>query len=146
MEKKFAYSESELRSNVKKILDLLLPYRIWLLMGEMGSGKTTLVNAIAHELGNSLEVSSPTYTIVNEYIFKENHFHILKIFHLDLYRLNKLEEAIDAGIEEILLSDSRCIIEWPNIVLPLLQNESMAKIYIEVGINGNRFYTIKTKD
>lgn len=112
----------------------------------MGSGKTTLVNAVARELGESLEVSSPSYTIVNEYVFKENQYHILKIFHLDLYRLKGLEEAIDAGIEEILLSDNRCIIEWPHIVLPLLQNESMAEIYIEMGINENRLYTIKTKE
>lgn len=89
---------------------------ILLLLGEMGSGKTTLVRELCRQLGATDEVSSPTYSIVNEYRTEENK----KIFHFDLYRLKNREEAMDIGIEEYLKSGHLCIIEWPEIIYDLL--------------------------
>ncbi|NOT36946.1 MAG: tRNA (adenosine(37)-N6)-threonylcarbamoyltransferase complex ATPase subunit type 1 TsaE [Saprospiraceae bacterium] len=124
------------------MLKELSPYRIWLLRGEMGSGKTTLVRSIAGLLGEAKEASSPTYTLVNEYHFITNKHGIRKLYHLDLFRIRNVEEALEIGIEEILEDDSKCIIEWPEIILPLLQDESVINIFIENTKEGKRKYRL----
>ena len=79
------------------------------LHGEMGAGKTTFVNALCHALGVNDQVSSPTYTIINQY--QTGNMEI--IYHLDLYRLRNEEEAIQAGAEDCLYTGSWCFVEWP---------------------------------
>ncbi|MDN3667176.1 tRNA (adenosine(37)-N6)-threonylcarbamoyltransferase complex ATPase subunit type 1 TsaE [Algibacter miyuki] len=85
-----------------------------LFRGEMGVGKTTLISAIIKVLGSHDDVSSPTFSIVNEYQLNDK-----KIYHFDLYRINDLEEAYNFGIEDYLDSDNWIIIEWPEILEPL---------------------------
>lgn len=77
--------------------------------GEMGAGKTTLIRFICNELGVQDEVSSPTFSLVNEYLTAKGE----TIYHFDLYRLNTPEEALGFGIEEYLDSGKLCLIEWP---------------------------------
>lgn len=91
---------------VKKQLDR----PILLLKGNLGAGKTTFTQQLVAALGSQDEVSSPTYSIVNEYNSPQG-----KIFHFDLYRLKNIEEAYDFGIEEYLDNAFLCIIEWPEI-------------------------------
>lgn len=79
------------------------------LHGEMGAGKTTFVNALCHALGVNDQVSSPTYTIINQYQTGNGEI----IYHLDLYRLRNEEEAIQAGAEDCLYTGSWCFVEWP---------------------------------
>lgn len=79
------------------------------LHGEMGAGKTTFVNALCHTLGVNDQVSSPTYTIINQYQTGNGEI----IYHLDLYRLRNEEEAIQAGAEDCLHTGSWCFVEWP---------------------------------
>jgi len=86
-----------------------------LFYGDMGVGKTTLIKAIVKALGSHDNVSSPTFSIVNEYEFQNE-----KIYHFDLYRINDLEEAYNFGIEDYLDSESWVIIEWPQIIEPIL--------------------------
>jgi len=88
---------------------------IWCIHGPMGAGKTTLIAAICKQLGVEDAVSSPTYGLVNEYRAGTK-----RIFHFDLYRLKDLEEALDMGIESYLDSGDLCLIEWPEIITPLL--------------------------
>lgn len=83
---------------------------ILLLKGNLGAGKTTFSQQLVSALGSEDEVSSPTYSIVNEYNSPNG-----KIFHFDLYRLKNIEEAYDFGIEEYLDNAYLCIIEWPEI-------------------------------
>ena len=79
------------------------------LHGEMGAGKTTFVNALCHALGVNDQVSSPTYTIINQYQTGNGEI----IYHLDLYRLRYEEEAIQAGAEDCFYTGSWCFVEWP---------------------------------
>ena len=97
----------------QKVVDVVLPnlkHNILLLKGNLGAGKTTFSQFLLKNLGSTDEVSSPTYAIVNEYNSPKG-----KVFHFDLYRLKKIEEAYDFGIEEYLDNAFLCIIEWPEI-------------------------------
>ena len=85
--------------------------------GVMGSGKTTLIKIIIHKLGSSDKGNSPTFGIVNEYRSAKGE---LIAYHLDCYRLESAEEALDFGIEEYLESDCWIFIEWPEKIAELL--------------------------
>ena len=85
-----------------------------LLKGSMGAGKTLFSRGFAQGLGIEQKVSSPTYTIMNEYRHQNQ-----CLYHLDLYRINSLEEVIDAGLYEILEAEMPCLVEWPERVADL---------------------------
>lgn len=88
--------------------------------GEMGSGKTTFIRAMCLEKNVKGVVSSPTFSIINEYKTDEG-----IIFHLDLYRLNSLQEAVQAGVEDCLYSGNICLVEWPEKAAPLLPPDTL---------------------
>lgn len=108
---------TELQKVAKSIAPLVKKEKIILFYGEMGAGKTSLIKALCLELGCQEEVTSPTYSIVNEYIGDEN-----TIFHFDLFRLESLEEVLDIGIEEYVDSGEICLIEWPQKMESLISN------------------------
>ncbi len=83
---------------------------------QMGAGKTTLIKAICAVLGVVDVVSSPTFSIINTYATNQNE----TIFHLDLYRVADEEELIQAGVEDVLMSNKLCLIEWPKIAATML--------------------------
>ncbi len=99
---------------------------VWLLYGEMGSGKTTLVKQLVREIGIDSLVTSPTFSIVNEYSKTDGGV----VYHFDMYRLKNEVEALDIGFEEYLSSGNLCLIEWPEKVSSLLPNK-----YFEVRID-----------
>jgi tRNA threonylcarbamoyladenosine biosynthesis protein TsaE len=101
--------------------------RIFALRGQMGAGKTTFMQAIAKELDSNDTVSSPTFSIVNEYV-TTNH---RRIYHFDFYRIKNIEEAIHIGLDEYLYSGEYCFIEWPENIEELLPIETI-NIYITV--------------
>lgn len=96
---------------IKQILPKLI-HPILILKGNLGAGKTTFSQFLLKELGSQDEISSPTYSIVNEYNTPKG-----KVFHFDLYRLKSVEEAYDFGIEEYLENCFLSIIEWPEIYM-----------------------------
>jgi tRNA threonylcarbamoyladenosine biosynthesis protein TsaE len=100
-------------------------HTVWLLKGEMGSGKTTLVKQIVEQLGVEGTVASPTFSIVNQYGNSGGKV----VYHFDLYRLKNELEAFDIGLEEYLNSGSVCLIEWPEKLDKLLPDQ-----YFEVQI------------
>lgn len=89
--------------------------------GEMGAGKTTFVQAICKILKVKNTVSSPTFSIINEYVFTEGNV----LYHLDLYRLKNIGEAIEAGVEECLNSGNLCFVEWPENAPALFPPETV---------------------
>ena len=87
--------------------------------GEIGSGKTTLIKSLCESLGVLQNVSSPTFSIVNEYLINNES----KIFHFDFFRIKNPIEALDIGLEDYLESNHLCILEWGQIVNKYLPKE-----------------------
>lgn len=108
------YTLSNLPQAAKYILENC-HHKILLFYGEMGVGKTTLIKELAKQLGHTDLVSSPTFSLVNEYGNKNG-----KLYHFDFYRIENEEEALSIGIEEYLYSDEWCFIEWPEKIKNLL--------------------------
>jgi len=117
---------AELPNAAQKISKYAGDRKIWLFSGEIGAGKTTLIQRICQFYGITEKVTSPTYSLINQYKLEQG-----ILYHLDLYRLNSLDEAIDIGIEDLLYGDSRCLIEWPDLITPLLPEEVL-KIKLEI--------------
>ncbi len=104
--------------------------------GEMGSGKTTLITLLCKKKGVKDVVSSPTFSIINEYHFFENNAE-KKIYHLDLYRLNSMEDIIQAGVEDCIYSGAICFVEWPEKA-PELLDENTVHVFIKIIDNATR--------
>ena len=98
------------------IIEHLTDSKVILFYGEMGAGKTTVIKEICRQLGVTDSMSSPTFSVVNEYRTSGNKI----IYHFDLYRIKNMEECLDLGMEEYLDSGNYCFIEWPEVALPLL--------------------------
>ncbi|WP_338733832.1 tRNA (adenosine(37)-N6)-threonylcarbamoyltransferase complex ATPase subunit type 1 TsaE [Mangrovimonas cancribranchiae] len=110
------YTISDVEDIASQVLTHLKTKTI-LIYGEMGAGKTTFIKALVKRIGCQDEVSSPTYSIVNEYKCNGE-----KIFHFDLYRINNIDEAYDFGIEDYIYSDHWKIIEWPELIEELVSD------------------------
>jgi tRNA threonylcarbamoyladenosine biosynthesis protein TsaE len=110
---------SELPALAKKMLQSFSNQKVIAFYGEMGAGKTTLIKALCDELGVTDTVSSPTFSIVNEYRGARGQ----KIYHFDFYRLKSPLEAYDLGYEEYLYSKAYCFIEWPEKLEELMPLE-----------------------
>lgn len=109
-------SISQLPVIASEIITFAGKARIFLFYGEMGAGKTTLIKSLCEHLGTTEPVTSPTFSIVNEYIGAASQ----KIYHFDFYRLKNQTEALDMGYEEYFYSDAFCFIEWPEKIPDLL--------------------------
>ena len=108
-----------------------------LFYGEMGVGKTTLIKEMAKKLGVEDVLSSPTFSIVNEYALEED-----KLYHFDCYRLESIEEAMDIGIEDYFSSGHWNFIEWPQKIEGLLPRE---RTFVQLTRNQNGSRTINMK-
>lgn len=107
----------QIKPAAKIISEWLNEYNIICLYGEMGSGKTTLIKNICAIIQTEDYVTSPSFSIVNEYYSKKHG----KIYHFDLYRINKLSEVLDIGIEDYFSEkDCKIFIEWPELIESLL--------------------------
>ena len=103
-------SITELNPIVDNIIQLSKSHTVFCFYGNLGAGKTTLIKLICEQLQVIDSISSPTYPIINEYKTADNKI----IYHIDLYRLKSIEEAMNIGIEDYLFSDNLCFIEWPD--------------------------------
>jgi tRNA threonylcarbamoyladenosine biosynthesis protein TsaE len=103
----------------------------------MGAGKTTIIKAICRILGASDLVSSPTFTLVNEYKTAAGE----SLYHIDFYRIKKKDEAYDFGIEEYFSSGAYCFLEWPEMVEDILPADTV-RISISVGEHEQRILNI----
>ena len=120
-------SLNEIEHAAKKIILLINKYNIFAFTGELGAGKTTFIASICKLLGVPETVTSPTYSLIQEYQVGENKI----IYHLDLYRIKSNEEAADAGVEDCLYSNELCFVEWPEKA-PLLFPDSTVYIFFQI--------------
>lgn len=129
---------SSLSKVTEELISLMDKYKIFLLKGDLGAGKTTLVKRWMKDLGINDDVSSPTFSIINEYRSDQH-----SAYHMDMYRLKEIDEALNIGIEEYIYeSDSYKIIEWPGLIMDLIDDP-----YILININVKdqiRTFTITT--
>jgi tRNA threonylcarbamoyladenosine biosynthesis protein TsaE len=126
-----------LHSAVKKLLDFTKGKRIYAFYGAMGAGKTTIIKALCEFLGAADIISSPTFTLVNEYRTASGE----SLYHIDFYRIKKHDEVFDFGIEEYLSGDNYCFMEWPELVEDILPEETV-KVRITVGENEERVLSV----
>lgn len=111
---------------------------IMLFYGEMGVGKTTLIKSITKKIGVFDVVSSPTFSLVNEYKTKDGK----TVFHFDFYRINNENEALDMGVEEYFDSDAIILVEWPEKIENILPH-NVVSIYISYLADSTRMLEIK---
>lgn len=111
-----AKTEADLAPIAAHLIQLSEQQKVFTFTGELGAGKTTLIKEICKKLGVIGTVSSPTYGLVNGYHTNEGR----DIYHFDCYRLNDVSEVYDIGFEEYVDSGNICLIEWPEVVEPLL--------------------------
>lgn len=123
----------ELERAAKYFLSNMGDNKVFAFYGSMGAGKTTLIKAICEELGVKETVASPTFAIINEYKDGKGR----PVFHFDFYRINKIEEVYDFGYEDYLFSGSLCFIEWPELIEPLLPDNTV-RISISEEDDGTR--------
>lgn len=117
---------------LSKVSDLLISWsdksNIIAFYGAMGAGKTTLIKDLCKRLGVNDEVNSPTFALVNEYQTDMND----SIFHFDFYRIKSLEEVFDIGYEDYFYGNSLCLLEWPELIDPLMP-DNFIKVEIKHG-------------
>lgn len=92
-----------------QLLPALAGYRVVAFHGEMGAGKTTFIQALCKAMGVEDTISSPTFSIINQYKNRNGQ----TVYHMDLYRIKDEAEAINAGVEDCLYSGDICFVEWP---------------------------------
>ncbi len=129
---------SELPNVAEELLAFANGQKFFIFEGEMAAGKTTFIKAFCEALGVTDIVSSPTFSIVNEYDSPNG-----PIYHFDFYRLKNLREAYDIGYEEYFYSDHYCLIEWPSKVEELLP-ESYVKVQITITESDERLFEFST--
>lgn len=110
---------------VTKLLEEAGKRRVIAFDAPMGTGKTTLIKALCEAMGTEDVVNSPTFAIVNVYDVKGASGKSEEVYHFDCYRLKDIREALDFGAMEYLESGCWCLIEWPDIIEPLLPEETM---------------------
>lgn len=128
-------SLADLSGVAKQLIEFASTEKIFVFEGDMGAGKTTFIKKLCEALGVSDVVSSPTYSIVNEYEGP-----IGQVFHFDFYRIKDIQEAYDLGYEEYFYGGGICLIEWPERVEELLP-EHYIKVEISVEDENQRLFS-----
>ena len=103
------FTLKEIGKTAKQLLSGAAGYKVLAFHGEMGAGKTTLIHAVCDALNVKDTISSPTFSIINQYNTSNGE----TIYHMDLYRIKDENEAVNAGVEDCLYSGNLCLVEWP---------------------------------
>ena len=129
----YAKKVQELDEVAKAIVEVFESEKKIVFFGEMGVGKTTLIKSICKALNVQDVVTSPTFSVVNEYQNKDGD----SLYHFDFYRIKNQEELFDLGLEEYIYSDNYCFIEWPEKAEGLLSDN-----FVQVQMIKNKEYRI----
>lgn len=119
MEVNFALEQ--IKEATDKILADTANYKVFAFQGEMGAGKTTLIHALCEAMGVKDVITSPTFSIINQYKTNDGQ----TVYHMDLYRIKDKNEAINAGIEDCLYSGNICFVEWPEKAPGIFPDETL---------------------
>ncbi|QLE02781.1 tRNA (adenosine(37)-N6)-threonylcarbamoyltransferase complex ATPase subunit type 1 TsaE [Galbibacter sp. BG1] len=130
------YKINEITKIAKELLQYS-PYKIILFNGEMGVGKTTLIKELISQLGSKDRVSSPTFSLVNEYKIKDG-----IAYHFDFYRINDIEEVYQIGVDDYLYSNQWCFVEWPEKVQEILPKNATV-VDIKKHLNDERTISVQ---
>lgn len=130
--------KGHLHQAARKFITLTKGKRVFAFYGPMGAGKTTIIKSICEALDVLDTVTSPTFTLVNEYKTSRGE----SLYHIDFYRIRKTEEVFDFGIEEYLSSGSYCFVEWPELVGGILPVETV-RVMITVKDDEQRILEIE---
>lgn len=123
----------DLQKAAKKFLGYFSKPEVFAFYGEMGAGKTSFIQSVCKELNVLDTVTSPTFSLVNEYISSQHG----TLYHFDFYRIQNIREVFDMGYEEYFFQDKYCFIEWPEKAESLLPGTTV-KVYLEVMLQGKR--------
>ncbi len=135
MNKHLVKNEIETKAFAEKVARVLKPGSVLALMGDLGTGKTTFSKYLGKALGITEQITSPTFTIVQEYRSGK-----VPMFHFDVYRISSIEEMDDIGYEEYFYSQAIVVIEWADLIEEILP-ENTNKIWIELAEGETRKYT-----
>ncbi len=133
------FSLTEINTVARQLWEATGAGKVLAFYGPMGAGKTTLIHALCDQIGVTDPVSSPTFSLINEYDSPEG-----TIYHMDLYRLNSETDAIRAGIEDALFSGATCLVEWPEKI-PGLLPETTISVQLSLAAEGKRRLQIRPK-
>lgn len=117
----------------KKFIKGMGKGKVFAFYGKMGAGKTTFIKALCEVLGVEDVITSPTFSLINEYTDGQGN----PIYHFDFYRIKKLEEVYDMGYEDYFYSGCLCLLEWPELIEEILP-ENAVKVTIEEQPDGTR--------
>lgn len=136
--KKIIQHEEETKEFGIALASLLRPGDVVALIGDLGTGKTALTKAIAEGLGITALITSPTFTIVQEY-----HDGKLPLYHFDVYRIGEIEEMEELGYEEYFFGKGVCVIEWADLIAEILPEESIVIEIAYGNTESERIYQIR---
>jgi tRNA threonylcarbamoyladenosine biosynthesis protein TsaE len=126
----FHFSLEEINAFANQFWDYVNDAKVFAFHGQMGAGKTTIIEALCKSKGVKDVMGSPTFSIINEYVYIENDREQI-IYHIDLYRLKDEQEIIQAGVEDCIYSNEICFVEWPEKA-PHLFDENTVYVFIAV--------------
>ncbi|MCR5033917.1 MAG: tRNA (adenosine(37)-N6)-threonylcarbamoyltransferase complex ATPase subunit type 1 TsaE [Clostridia bacterium] len=134
-------NETETEKLGERIGQAAVPGMVVALIGDLGTGKTTLTKAIARGLGVTETVTSPTFNIIREY--KSGR---VPLYHFDVYRIADPDEMFELGYEEYFYGDGICVVEWADIIEELLPEDAVI-IHIDRGASEEeREYIIESEE
>lgn len=130
-------SESELAMVANALIEKHPDARIFAFFGQMGAGKTTFIKTLCQLMQVTDNVASPTFSLINEYHTTPGR----RVYHFDFYRIKKFEEAFDLGYEDYFYSGDYCFVEWPELIEPLLPEDTV-NVYITANeADGSRLFS-----
>ncbi|MEP7110377.1 MAG: tRNA (adenosine(37)-N6)-threonylcarbamoyltransferase complex ATPase subunit type 1 TsaE [Ferruginibacter sp.] len=133
------FTLEEIATAAKKILGIAAGHKVFAFHGEMGAGKTTFIHALCEAMGVKDHISSPTFSIINQYIDIEGEI----IYHIDLYRIKDEGEAISGGVEDCLFSGNTCLVEWPGKALGIFPDDTLHISIVAVNAHTRKLLTDK---
>jgi tRNA threonylcarbamoyladenosine biosynthesis protein TsaE len=126
------FGMGELDTIAQLIIQSFPDSKVFTFTGDLGAGKTTLIKSLCRNLSYHGDITSPTFSIINEYTSSD-----LTIYHMDLYRIQQEEELIQLGFEDYLFSGHYCFIEWPQIARSFF-DDSVQHLYLKSTGNDTR--------